>query len=97
LGFGGPGEAAKKHRAKIEEHASTEDKQHHEAIGDHYSKATEHRQALKKEPQKLTRDCSEIKPDAAGVDHETKKAEEEHQAIKAKSKITELKEPDYVW
>jgi hypothetical protein len=58
------GGAAKKHRARIEEHASKEDKQHHEAIGDHYSKATEHLEALKKELQKLTHDCSEIKPDA---------------------------------
>jgi hypothetical protein len=50
------GEAAKKHLARIEEHASKEDKQHHEAIGEHCSKATEHLEALKKELQKLRHD-----------------------------------------
>lgn len=89
-------EAAKKHHAKIEEHASKERKHHHTTIREHHSKATEHHEALKKELQKPTHDCSKIKHHAASLYDRIKKARDEHKAIKSKSKISEPKEPDYV-
>ena len=89
-------EAAKKHHAKIEEHASEEHKHHHTTIREHHSEATEHHEALKKELQKPTHDCFKIKGHAESLYHAIKKARDEHKAIKSKSRISEPEEPDYL-
>jgi uncharacterized coiled-coil DUF342 family protein len=87
-------EAAKKHHAKIQEHATGKNFQaHHEAISKHHAKAMEHHQLLKKEMEKAKPDFETIKKHAAGVHQEIGKAEGKHKELKAKRGVKEPKEP----